>query len=118
MSLKTLGRQSIIYGFGHLLARLVTFLLLPLYTHRLAPEEYGVVSLIYAFIAFANILFTHGMDIAYMRFQGMEKTEENKRTIFSTSFIWLFLSTLILGSLIIVPVVLLAYIFLRDRASL
>ena len=99
MSLKTLGRQSFIYVFGHLFARLVTFLLLPLYTYRLAPEEYGVVSLIYAFIAFANIIFTNGMDVSYMRFQGMEKTEENKRTIFSTSFIWLILSTLILGSL-------------------
>ncbi len=99
MSLKTLGRQSFIYVFGHLFARLVTFLLLPLYTYRLAPEEYGVVSLIYAFIAFANIIFIHGMDVAYMRFQGMEKTEENKKTIFSTSFIWLLLSTLILGSL-------------------
>ena len=99
MSLKTLGRQSFIYVFGHLFARLVTFLLLPLYTYRLAPEEYGVVSLIYAFIAFANIIFIHGMDVAYMRFQGMEKIEGNKKTIFSTSFIWLLLSTLILGSL-------------------
>tara|TARA_B110000263_G_C15267380_1_gene491790 strand:+ start:67 stop:1509 length:1443 start_codon:yes stop_codon:yes gene_type:complete len=110
MSLKTLGRQSFIYGFGHLLTRSVTFLLLPLYTHRLAPEEYGVVSLIYAFIAFANILFIHGMDIAYMRFQGMEKTEENKRTLFSTSFLWLFLSTLILGSLM--------YFFSQNLASI
>lgn len=99
MSLITLGRQSFIYGFGHLLARSVTFLLLPLYTYRLAPEEYGVVSLIYVFMAFAEALFTHGMDIAYMRFQGMEKIEANKRILFSTSFIWLLLSTLILGSL-------------------
>ena len=98
-SLFQLGKQSVIYGFGHFITRFINFLLLPLYTHRLAPEEYGVVSLIYAFIAFTNILFTHGMDTAYMRFQGMEKTEENKRTIFSTSFIWLLLSTLLLGSL-------------------
>ncbi len=99
MSLIQLGKQSIVYGFGHFITRFINFLLLPLYTHRLAPEEYGVVSLIYAFIAFANILFTHGMDVAYMRFQGLEKTEENKKTIFSTSFIWLLMSTLLLGSL-------------------
>ena len=85
-SLFQLGKQSVIYGFGHFITRFINFLLLPLYTHRLTPEEYGVVSLLYAFIAFANILFTHGMDTAYMRFQGMEKTEKNKRTIFSTSF--------------------------------
>ena len=97
-SLIQLGKQSVVYGFGHFITRFINFLLLPLYTHRLAPEEYGVVSLIYAFIAFANILFTHGMDVAYMRFQGLEKTEENKKTIFSTSFIWLLMSTLLLGS--------------------
>ncbi|MBC8322860.1 MAG: oligosaccharide flippase family protein [Candidatus Marinimicrobia bacterium] len=99
MSLIQLGKQSVVYGFGHFITRFINFLLLPLYTHRLSPEEYGVVSLIYAFIAFANILFTHGMDVAYMRFQGLEKTEENKKTIFSTSFIWLLMSTLLLGSL-------------------
>lgn len=97
-SLIQLGKQSVIYGFGHFITRFINFLLLPLYTHRLAPEEYGVVSLIYAFIAFANIFFTHGMDVAYMRFQGLEKTEENKKTIFSTSFIWFLMSTLLLGS--------------------
>jgi len=94
-----LGKQSVVYGFGHFITRFINFLLLPLYTYRLTPEEYGVVSLLYASIAFANILFTHGMDVAYMRFQGLEKTEKNKKTIFSTSFIWLLMSTLLLGSI-------------------
>jgi O-antigen/teichoic acid export membrane protein len=101
-SLLQLGKQSVVYGFGHFITRFINFLLLPLYTYRLAPEEYGVVSLLYAFIAFANILFAHGMDVAYMRYQGMEKTDENKKTIFSTSFISLLFSSLILGSIMFI----------------
>ena len=99
-SLLRLGKQSIVYGFGHFIIRFINFLLLPLYTHRLAPEEYGIVSLIYAFIAFANVLFIHGMDVSYMRFQGLKKTGQNKKTVFSTSFIWLLLSTLSLSFII------------------
>ena len=33
MSIRGLGKQSLVYGLGHMLARLITFLLLPLYTH-------------------------------------------------------------------------------------
>lgn len=101
-SLIQLGKQSVVYGFGHFITRFINFLLLPLYTHRLSPDEYGVVSLLYAFIAFANILFSHGMDVAYMRYQGLEKTDENKKTIFSTTFISLLISSLILGGLMFI----------------
>ena len=40
MSIKTLGKQSLVYGIGHILARLVTFLLLPLYTNVFTTSEY------------------------------------------------------------------------------
>ena len=99
MSLKTFGRQSLIYGFGHILARLVTFLLLPFYTNIFSTEEYGVISLAYAFIGFASILFHYGMDTALMKFYITENKEE-KLSIFSTiwilqlctSFIFAFLN--------------------------
>ena len=64
MSLKTLGKESLIYGIGHVMARMVTFLLLPLYTHVFTPEEYGAISLAYAFIGFALIFYKYGMDTA------------------------------------------------------
>ena len=43
MSLKRLGKESLIYGFGHVVSRLVTFLLLPIYTHTFSPKEYGII---------------------------------------------------------------------------
>ena len=72
MSIKDLGKQSIIYGFGHVLARLVTFLLLPIYTHTFDQGEYGILSLAYAFIGFALIIYKYGMDTALMKY-GVQK---------------------------------------------
>ena len=79
MSIRGLGKQSLVYGLGHMLARLITFLLLPLYTHSFSQEEYGAISLAYAFIGFALILYRYGMDTALMKFSvqttGMERTK-------------------------------------------
>ena len=72
MSLKNLGRESLIYGFGHVMARFITFLLLPFYTHVFTTEEYGAVSLAYAFIGFALIVYKYGMDTALMKY-GVQK---------------------------------------------
>ena len=44
MSILSLGKQSLIYGFGHILSRLLTFFLLPLLTHSLQPGDYGMVA--------------------------------------------------------------------------
>ena len=50
MSIQSLGKQSLIYGFGHVLTRLASFLLLPLLTNSLTTEDYGIISIIYIFI--------------------------------------------------------------------
>ncbi len=73
MSIKDLGKQSLIYGIGHVLARLITFLLLPLYTHTFTQGEYGALSLAYAFMGFALIVYRYGMDTALMKFSVQKK---------------------------------------------
>ena len=79
MSIKTLGKQSLIYGMGHIFARLITFLLLPLYTHTFTQNEYGALSLAYAFMGFALIIYRYGMDTALMKYsvqkQGLERNK-------------------------------------------
>ena len=76
MAIKNLGKQTLIYGLGHIMARLVTFLLLPLYTHTFTQEEYGAISLAYAFMGFAIILYRYGLDTAMMKFSIQRKAEE------------------------------------------
>ena len=81
MSIKSLGKDSLIYGFGHILARLVTFFLLPLYTHVFTPEEYGVVSLAYAFMGFTMILYRYGMDTALLKYSVQKKGQDRDEYI-------------------------------------
>ncbi|MFH2204116.1 MAG: oligosaccharide flippase family protein [Elusimicrobiota bacterium] len=66
--LKTLGKDTLVYGLSTVAARLLNFLLLPFYTHFLAPGEYGIVAIVFTYIAFANAVFQYGMDQAYLRF--------------------------------------------------
>ena len=67
MSIKILGKQSLIYGFGHVITRLVTFLLLPLYTNQFTPEQYGVVALFYTFVPLLNIIMRYGLGAAFLK---------------------------------------------------
>ena len=85
MSIRALGKQSLIYGIGHMMARLITFLLLPLYTHSFTQEEYGALSLSYAFMGFSLILYLYGMDTSLMKFSVQTKGKE--RTTYITTII-------------------------------
>ncbi|MFQ6604796.1 MAG: lipopolysaccharide biosynthesis protein [Fidelibacterota bacterium] len=76
MSVRALGKQSLIYGFGHIISRLITFLLLPIYTNVFTRGEYGVVSLVYAFIGFAMMFYRYGTDTALMKFYSQEKADQ------------------------------------------
>ena len=77
MSLKILGKESLIYGFGHVVSRLITFLLLPIYTHTFSPKEYGTISLAYAFMGFALVIYKYGMDTALMKFSVQSENSES-----------------------------------------
>ncbi len=92
MSLKTLGKESLIYGFGHVLSRLITFLLLPIYTHVFSTKEYGIISLAYAFMGFAMVLYKYGMDTALMKFSIQTENNERKSYISSIYMLQFFTS--------------------------
>jgi O-antigen/teichoic acid export membrane protein len=99
MAIRNLGKQTIIYGLGHVLARLITFLLLPLYTHTFTKESYGAISLAYAFMGFTMILYRYGMDTALLKFSvqkvGIEKKEYTS-VIVATQLITSIIFSLIL----------------------
>lgn len=50
-----------------MVARFLGYLLVPFYTSYFNPGEYGVVGLIYVAIVFLNVIFTFGMESAYIR---------------------------------------------------
>jgi O-antigen/teichoic acid export membrane protein len=100
--LKNLTRASLVYGVGHILTRLVTFLLLPYYSHKISPAEYGEVTLYFLFLAIVQTFFLYGMDIAYLRYFNLAK-DENKRKVITGSTFWAsVISSLGLALLIVV----------------
>ncbi len=99
----SLASDTLVYGVSTVLGRFLTFLLTPLYTNYLSAGEIGDVSAIYAMIAFVNILYSLGMEPAYMRFYERDNDERN-RSVFSVAF-W---AVTVIGIVVTVATVLLA----------
>ncbi len=88
--LKKLASQTAVYGLSSVIGRLLNYLLVPLYTRYFLPEEYGVVTEVYAYVAFLIIILTYGFETAFFRFS---KKEQNKNVVYSTALISLIISS-------------------------
>ncbi|WP_445386310.1 lipopolysaccharide biosynthesis protein [Robiginitalea sp. IMCC44478] len=87
-----LFKQTFIYGLATVLPRMLSFLLVPLYTAVMAPGLYGEVSLIFVWFAIFNVILAFGMETAFFRFYSKEA---NKESVLSTSLLSVGSSTLI-----------------------
>lgn len=69
-ALRKLAGQTAIYGLSSIVARFLNFLLTPLYTSKgvFAPEEYGIITSLYAWAAFITVVLTFGMETTFFRF--------------------------------------------------
>lgn len=90
--LKKLAGQTAIYGLPTIFGRLLNYLLVPLYTRIFVPAEYGIVTELYAYVAFLFVVLTYGMETAYFRFASQA---EFRKKIFGTSLISLVFSSII-----------------------
>ncbi len=79
--LRELFSDTVVYGISNVLARFVGYLLVPLHTAEFITSQYGVVSLVYAGLAFLNVVFTFGMESAYLRYG---KDRDKATDIFTT----------------------------------
>ena len=94
--LKKLASQTAIYGLSSVVGRLLNYLLVPLYTRYFLPAEYGVVTELYAYVAFLVVLLTYGMETAFFRFSKKEETAK----VYSTTLISLLISSVVFVGLI------------------
>jgi len=90
--LKKLAGQAVIYGLSSVIGRLLNYLLVPLYTRYFAPEEYGIVTELYAYVAFLVIFLTYGLETAFFRFS---KKENDSDKVYGTALISLIVSSCI-----------------------
>jgi len=90
--LKKLVSQTAIYGLSSVVGRLLNYLLVPLYTRYFLPAEYGVVTELYAYVAFLVIVLTYGLETAFFRFS---KKNNDVKVVYSTALISLIVSSVI-----------------------
>ena len=88
--LKKLFKQTAIYGLATVLPRMLSVLLVPLYTAVMAPEKYGVVIIIFSWVAIFNVFLAYGLETAFFRFYNKN---ENKDVVVSTSLISILATT-------------------------
>jgi O-antigen/teichoic acid export membrane protein len=84
-NMKSLAKDTAIYGLSSIVGRFLNYLLVPLYTHYMpkASGDYGVSTNIYAYTALILVLLTFGMETTLFRYANDER--EQPETVFSTA---------------------------------
>lgn len=86
----SLTKQSAIYGLGIFLNQGITFFLIPIYTHYLSTEQYGISASVTSAVGVLTILLTLSIETALARFYYDFDSEEQRRSYFGVA--WLFLT--------------------------
>ena len=85
-NLKSLVKDTAIYGLSSIVGRFLNYLLVPLYTHCMPHDsgDYGVSTNIYAYVALILVILTFGMETTLFRFANQPK--ENPDSVFTMGF--------------------------------
>jgi O-antigen/teichoic acid export membrane protein len=86
-----LKKNSIYYLIANFLTKAIHFFLLPVYTHFLDLEQYGILGIINSIIGFLSILYSFSMGNSVYIFYHMYRDDEQRvRSIWSASFTFVF----------------------------
>lgn len=101
-SLIRLTKHSAIYGMGHVLGRSIGFLLLPIHTNNILPDQYAIYVYGYAYLPLIAILYSAGINSAQLKYFLTTNDQTQKESVFSTSFwgtlaIGLFLTVILIA---------------------
>ena len=94
-NLKSLAKDTAIYGLSSIVARFINYLLVPIQTARFAASggEYGIITNVYAYVSLLIILLTFGMETTFFRF--MSKEGEDPRKVYSTALTMVMMTSLV-----------------------
>ena len=98
--MKSLAKDTAIYGVSSIVGKFLNWLLVPLYTYKLAEiSDYGIVSNLFAWTALLLVILTYGMETGFFRFAN--KDPQNYRKIYGNTMISIGGSSLIFVALIV-----------------
>lgn len=89
-AIRKLAGQTAVYGIPLILGRILSYLLVPVYTRVFEPDLYGTVSVFYSYTAFLMVVLSYGMETAFFRFSQQEKGSDK---VYSTAMLTLMLTT-------------------------
>ena len=100
-SMKSLAKDTAIYGLSSIIGKFLNYLLVPLYTYVLArTDDYGIVTNLYAWTALLLVLLTYGMETGFFRFANRE--DYNANDVYKTAYTALLVSSALFTMLVII----------------
>lgn len=99
-NLKSLAKDTAIYGMSSIIGRFLNYLLVPLYTARISAASggYGVITNMYAYTAMLLVILTYGMETTFFRYAN--KTDEDPKKVYSTVLIMVATTSLVFVALV------------------
>ena len=97
--MKSLAKDTAIYGLSSIIGKFLNYLLVPLYTYVLArTDDYGIVTNLYAWTALLLVLLTYGMETGFFRFANRE--DYDAKNVYKTAY-WMLFGTSALFALLV-----------------
>lgn len=81
--IRSLAKDTAVYGLSSILGRFLNWLLVPLYVYMFPTAQYGVVSNLYGFTAVALVVLNYGMETGFFRFAN--KPGADPRRVYTTA---------------------------------
>ncbi|MDQ3194711.1 MAG: oligosaccharide flippase family protein, partial [Bacteroidota bacterium] len=97
--IKSLSKDTLIYGINTIAGRFLNFFLVPFYTNVFLPAEFGVIAVLYSYIALLNVVFSAGLESGYMKFASTKVIGTEKQN-FSNPFLIILFNSFFLSILI------------------
>ena len=98
--MKSLAKDTVIYGASSIIGKFLNYLLVPLYTYALArTSDYGIVTNIYAWTALLLVILTYGMETGFFRFVNRE--DQDPKSVYKTAFLTLLATSSFFALLVI-----------------
>ena len=99
-NIKRLGTDTAIYGVSTIVGRFLTFILTPIYANILPQSDVGVVATVFSYIAFLNVIYSYGMEGAFMKYTSTLELGSRKQT-FTIPFLAVLVSSAVISGLMI-----------------
>ena len=98
---KSLATDTAIYGLSSIVGRFLNYLLVPLYSYKIAASSggYGVITNLYAYTALLLVILTYGMETTFFRFAN--KGEDRPEKVFSTALTMVGTTSLLFVALVL-----------------